>query len=200
MHLEKEDLEKKQDEVADELCTLLERAGRGGESSRRFEIPEYARRRIDISPSKGKITGHFKSLVITDWKRKDHQEGNVPEERIVEENVLAGVALILKKNNLRVFCDKESQDMYVLGIERYEGIPVQGLEDGHLYKLYSPGHTTEAWEVTSDGETITSRAAEMEEETLTLVTNHGERVKLEPFDQSEEEYVNEMKKKSEGGN
>lgn len=199
MHLKKEDLEKKQDEVADELCALLERAGREGESSRKFEIPEYARRRIDISLSGGMVIGHFKSLVIVDWKRKDHHEGNVPEERMGEGDVLTGVALILKKNKLRVFREKGSQGIYVLGIERYGGIPVQGVETGRLYKLYSPSHTTEAWDVTSDGETIPSYTAELKGDTVVLGTSTGS-LELEPLDLNEEEYVKEMKKKSEGGN
>jgi len=203
MHLEKEDIEKKQDEVADKLCALLERAGRSGESSRQFEIPEYARRRIDISPSKGEITGYFKSLVITDWKRKDHHEGDVPEERIAEHDILIGVALLLKKFGLRVFRDQEFQNVYVLGVERYGGIPVKGFDEGQLCALYVSGHTDESWDITSDGATIASCVAEMLGGVLSLITHKGTVVELVHFDLSEAEYVRDMKKKSQkpnGGN
>jgi hypothetical protein len=199
MHLTKEDLDKKQDEVADELCALLERAGRGGESSRQFEIPEYARRRIDMSLSAGKLIGHFKSLVITDWKRKDHHEGNVPEERIAEHDILVGVALVLKKFDLRVFRDQDAQNLYVLGIENYGGIPVRGFDEGQLYALYVSNHSDESWDITSDGTTIASCVAEMRGKTLMLVTKRGNEVELVPFDLTEKEYVSEMKEKSEKG-
>jgi hypothetical protein len=200
MHVEKEDLEKKQDEIADELCALLERAGRGGESSRQFEVPEYARRRIDVALSSGKLIGHFKSLVIVDWKRKDHHEGDAVEERMSEQDILTGVAVLLKKEGLQVFTDEATHRIYVVGLEEYNGIPVKGLEGGHLYELYSPHHTDESWDITADGEGISNDTAEMREGALTLVTSRGTEISLKPFNLSEAEYVRDVRGKSVGGN
>ena len=195
MGLHKEDLEKKQDELMEELCVLLEKAGRGGASSRVFEVPEYARRRVDIALSSGELTGHFKELVITDWKRKEHHEGDVVEERINEQDLLTGVAVFLNKHGLKVFSDDAK--FYVLGIERYEGIPVEGLEVGQLYELYAPGHTDESWEVTSDGAPLAGHTAKLEGKTVVLRGRKGE-VALKPFDLSEAEYIKGVKARSSG--
>ncbi len=193
MELRREDLEKKQDQVAEELCALLERAGRGGASSRVFEIPEYARRNIDISLSKGVLTGYSTGLVINDWKRKNHHEGDTPEERMQESDVLRGAALILKKEGLRVFSDTKGR-IYVLGIEPYGGIPVEGAEGQPLYELRVSGRTSEAWELASDGKTLRSCTARMHGHTLTLRGWWRKKV-LQPFELSEEAYVEGLHKK-----
>jgi len=194
MEVSKEDIEKKQDELAEELCALLEKAGRGGASSRKFEIPEYARRRIDVSPAKSKVTGHFKDLVISDWKRRDHHDGDVPEERMTKQDILTGVAVFLKKHEVPVFADRKG-NIYVLGIERYNGIPVEGYEAGHLYKLYSPERTGEAYTVTADGEPIASRSALKEGENVKLSRWFGS-TELAPFVLTEQAYIKEMQAKS----
>lgn len=194
MELRKEDLEKKQDAVADELCALLEKAGRGGASSRVFEIPEFARRTIDISLSKGELTGHMKGLVINDWKRKNHHEGDTPEKRMPEHELLLGVALILKKEGLKVFSDV-TENLYVLGIEPYGGLSVVGLEDKPLYQLYVSHRTNEAIEVTSDGKPLRSYKAEMHGHILTLKGWFRKKV-LEPFELSEKAYIERLQAQS----
>lgn len=194
MEMRKEEIETKQDELADDLCALLEKAGRGGASSRVFEIPEYARRRIDVSPAKGKITGHFKDLVISDWKRRDHVEGNVPEERISAEDLLKGLAVFLKKYEVSVFVNKKGE-LYVFGIERYNGIPVEGRETGHLYKLYVVGRTKEAYTITADGAPIARRSARMVGENISLSRWFGA-MELTPFALTEHAYLEEMQEKT----
>jgi len=203
MKFTKEDLEIKQDEVAGELCALLEKAGSGGESSRVFEIPEYARRRLDMSLSGAVLTGYFASLIINDWKRKDHHEGGVSEERITEHDLLTGIALLLKKQGLKVFRAEGVEDIYILGIEKYGGIPVAGIEEGNLYQLYSSDHTTEAWKVSCEGIKLVGNIAQMAGTVLTLTTNKGKSITLKSFDLSEGEFIRQMKQKSErvgGGN
>lgn len=196
MHLEKEDIEKKQDEFANELCALLERAGRGGSSARQFEVPEYARRRIDVALSSGKLTGHFESLVVVDWKRKEHKDGDVPEARIEEHDILIAVALWLSMHDLRVFRDEDSQNLYVLGIENYDGMVVKGLDEGQLYSLHVSNRTGESWDITSNGATLAGCAAEVAKKSVVLTTHKGTAVSLVPFGLTEAEFVKEMKKKS----
>lgn len=193
MELRREDLEKKQDAVATELCALLEKAGQGGASSRVFEIPEYARRNIDISLAKGVLTGHVAGLVINDWKRKNHHQGDVPEERMREAEVLKGVALVLKKEGLSVFSDTRGK-IYVLGIEPYGGIPVEGAGGQPLYELRVSGRTSEAWELTSDGKTLRSYAAHMHGHALVLQSWWMKRV-LKPFELTEDAYVEALRRK-----
>lgn len=195
--MRKEELDKKQDELADELCALLERAGRGGASSRVFEIPEYARRRIDVSPSKGKMTGHFKGLVISDWKRKDHAEGDTPEARMTAEDLLRGVATFLEEQGLSVYVDPKG-GLYVLGVERYNGIPVEGYETGHLYKLYVAEQTKDAYTIYADGAPIVQKKARLDGRRLQL-RGWFRAIELRPYEHSEGEYVKEMREKAEGG-
>ncbi len=198
MELRTEDVEQKQDTVAQELCALLEKAGRGGASSRVFEIPEYARRAIDISLSGGEVTGYFKTLVINDWKRKEHHEGDTPESRIGAADLLTGVALILKREGRKVFSDSRDR-LYVLGIEPYGGPLVEGLEKTPLYQLRVSGHTSEAWEITSDGRPIRFYTPSMHEGALTLKTWFTKRT-LIPYTHTEQAYLHAMREKSQSGN
>lgn len=195
--MRKEELDKKQDELAEELCALLERAGRGGASARAFEIPAYARRQLDVSPSKGVVTGHFKDLVISDWKRKDHAEGDTPEERMSESDLLRGVAVFLEKQGVSVYVDAKGR-LYVLGIERYNGIPVEGYETGHLYRLYVAEQSNDAYTLTADGAPIARRKARLSGKKIQL-RGWFRSIELSPFTLSEGEYVKEMRERAKGG-